>query len=86
MWYLYILECSGGTLYTGITTDIERRFAEHSSGKGARYTRAFGAARVVHMERFRTRSNASRREAAVKALNREKKKELIASKKNKVGS
>jgi len=83
MWYLYIIECSKGTLYTGITTDIERRFKEHSKGVGARYTRAFGAERILHTERFRTRSNASRREAAVKKLKREEKLLLIADHKAK---
>jgi len=80
MWYLYILECSNGNLYTGITTDIKRRFGEHASGKGAKYTRAFGAKRVVHSESFRKRSTASRREAAIKKLSREEKKLLLIKK------
>jgi putative endonuclease len=81
MWYLYIVECSNGSLYTGITTDVERRFKEHACGKGARYTRAFGAERVVHTERFRTRPNALRREAAVKKLTRKEKQLLVKKRK-----
>lgn len=81
MWYLYIVECRNGNLYTGITTDVKRRFAQHASGKGAKYTRAFGAIKIVHTERFRTRANASRREAAVKKMSRPEKKIIFANKK-----
>jgi putative endonuclease len=72
-WVLYLLECRGGSLYAGITTDLERRFAEHLSGKGARYTRAHPPLRVVASMNFPDRSTASKAEAALKKLPREKK-------------
>lgn len=77
MWYCYIIECANGTLYTGITTDLERRFAQHSSGLGARYTRAFGAAKIVFVQGFRTQSRALKREAAIKKYSRAEKWVLI---------
>ena len=75
---LYILRCKDGTLYTGITTDLTRRLAEHKAGKGGAYTRARGADRFVYTETIGTRSDASKREAAVKALPRREKLRLCA--------
>ena len=77
MYYVYLLECGDGSLYTGITTDVARRFAEHKAGAGGHYTRARGAVRMVHSERHPDRSAASRREAQIKRLSREKKLDLI---------
>ncbi len=77
MYYVYILECKDGSLYTGITTDLERRLAEHKSGKGAKYTRARKAGEIVYSERKRNRSTASRREAEIKGWTRSKKLEFI---------
>ena len=77
MYYVYILECKDGTLYTGITTDVERRFLEHKSGEGANYTRAHGAKKIVYAEECENRSEASKHEAAIKKLSREEKFELI---------
>lgn len=76
---VYILECSDGTFYTGITTDLGRRFAEHKDGVGSRYTRAHGVRKVVYVERCVDRSDASKREAAIKSLSRKEKEALIAS-------
>lgn len=74
---VYILECGDGTLYTGYTTDVERRLAEHRAGDGAKYTRGRGPLDVVHTERFSTRSAALRREAEIKQLSRQSKLGLI---------
>ena len=65
-----------GTLYTGITTDLERRFNEHKSGTGARYTRAHKVAKILYSERKRTRSTALKREAEIKSWPRKKKLQL----------
>ncbi len=69
-WVLYLLECENGTYYAGITTDLERRFAEHVFGIGARYTRANPPKRVVAVKEFADRASASRAEAKVKKLPR----------------
>jgi putative endonuclease len=76
MYFVYILKCSNGSLYTGITTDVDRRFAEHKSGKGSRYTRSKGAGEIVHIERKKNRSTASKREAVIKKMSRVEKLEL----------
>ncbi|MBQ8236884.1 MAG: GIY-YIG nuclease family protein [Oscillospiraceae bacterium] len=77
MWYLYILRCGDGTLYTGITTDVEKRLEAHRVGKGAKYTRGRGPLEVVYREVCGTHSEALRRELAVKAMPREEKQKLI---------
>ena len=69
-WILYLLECENGAYYAGITTDLERRFAEHVFGIGARYTRANPPKRVVAVMTFPDRASASRAEAALKKLPR----------------
>lgn len=79
MYFVYILKCGNGSLYTGITTDVERRLAQHKAGLGARYTRSKGASKVVHVERKKNRSTASKREAEIKKMKREDKLALIAS-------
>lgn len=76
-WYLYILRCGDGTLYTGITTDVERRFAAHAAGKGAKYTRGRGPLALVYREKCADHSAALKRELAVKALSREEKEGLL---------
>ena len=78
VWYVYILECRTGTLYTGVTTDVARRFEEHRR-KRARYTSYNPPIRIVHRERFRTRSSALKREAYIKRQTRAQKLALIAS-------
>lgn len=76
-WYLYILRCGDGSLYTGITTDVESRLAQHRIGKGAKYTRGRGPLEVVYTEECEDHSAALKRELAVKALPREEKEKLI---------
>ena len=76
-WYLYILRCGDGTLYTGITTDVQRRLADHRAGKGAKYTRGRGPLELVYEERCGTHSDALKRELAVKALSRAEKEKLF---------
>jgi putative endonuclease len=77
MYFVYILECRDTSLYTGITTDVKRRFAEHKEGKGGHYTRAHGARRIVYTEKRKNRSSASKREAEIKRFSRPQKLELI---------
>ncbi len=77
-YYIYLLRCKGGSFYTGITTDIERRFKEHCAGTGSRYTRSHKPEKVVYREEVATRSDALKREAEIKSWTREKKVRLIA--------
>ena len=77
MWYLYILRCGDGTLYTGITTDVARRLEAHRCGKGAKYTRGRGPLELAYQEACSTHSEALKREAAVKRLSRTEKEQLI---------
>lgn len=73
-YFVYLLECADGTLYTGITTDVPRRLAEHISGKGgARFTRAKKAKRIIYTEPHENRSSALKREAEIKKWSRSKK-------------
>ena len=78
MWYLYILRCKDGSLYTGITTDVEKRLEAHRAGKGAKYTRGRGPLELVYREECGDHSDALRREAEIKRLPREEKLKLIA--------
>ena len=78
-WFVYIVRCADHTLYTGITTDVERRLAEHNAGAGARYTRARLPVELIHAEPAADRSAASRREAAIKQLTRAAKLALAAA-------
>lgn len=77
-WHLYILRCKDGSLYTGITTDVEKRLEAHKSGKGAKYTRGRRPLELVYREECGSHSDALKRELAVKALPREQKQALIA--------
>lgn len=77
VWYLYILRCGDGSLYTGITTDVYRRLAAHRQGKGAKYTRGRGPLELAYQESCGSHSDALRRELAVKALPRAEKERLI---------
>ncbi len=76
-WYLYILRCKDGTLYTGITTDVEKRLEAHRSGKGAKYTRGRAPLELVYRENCGSHSEALKRERKVKSLTREEKQKLI---------
>jgi putative endonuclease len=84
-WQVYIILCSDDSLYTGITTDIERRFAQHLAGTGARYFRGHSPHCLVYLEKGHDRSSASRREAEIKRLRTTAKRELIASSGNQLG-
>jgi putative endonuclease len=75
-WFLYILECSDGTLYTGITKNLERRFAQHNAGTASRYTRVRRPVKFVYNEQCSTRTAALVRECEVKEMTRERKKRL----------
>ncbi len=79
MYFVYILECADGSLYTGITTDVLRRFAEHQAGKGGHYTCTHKAIRIVYTEKQNDRSSASKREAEIKKLPTAKKHTLIST-------
>jgi putative endonuclease len=77
-WCVYMIRCSDASLYTGVTTDIERRFNEHKEGKvGAKYTRAKIPLHVVYEEACASRSEAQVREAQIKKLSKEEKESLI---------
>lgn len=76
-WYVYILRCKDGTLYTGSTDDVVRRAEVHNSGKGAKYTRGRTPVEVVYAEECETYSAALKREYAIKQLTRQQKLELI---------
>lgn len=76
-WYLYILRCGDDSLYTGITTDIPRRFAAHQSGHGAKYTRGRGPLELVYREECGSHSAALKRELEIKALSRQEKQAII---------
>ncbi len=72
-WIVYMLECADHSLYTGITTNLERRLAEHAAGKGAKYTKGRGPFRLVYSETYEGRAEASKRETAIKSMGRGKK-------------
>jgi putative endonuclease len=75
--FVYILECGDGTLYTGWTNAPAKRLAAHNDGKGARYTRGRGPVKMVFLEQHETKTAAMQREAAIKKLRRRKKMALI---------
>ena len=77
-WSLYIIEASDHSYYTGITTDIERRFNQHLDGSGAKFFHGRSPLVVVYREEGHNRSSASRREAEIKKLSRSEKQRLIA--------
>lgn len=76
--YTYMVRCADGTLYTGWTTDVERRVKCHNDGKGAKYTRPRLPVELVYFEVFETKEDAMRREAAIKKLSKERKELLVA--------
>jgi putative endonuclease len=76
-WSVYMLLCSDGSLYTGITTDVDRRVKEHNSGKGSKYVRSRRPAELVWREDAESRSGALRREAEIKSLSRTEKEALV---------
>jgi len=76
-WHVYIIECKNKSLYTGITTDLQRRFSEHKRGAGCRFSAYNPAKKLVYSETFKTRSKAAKREAEIKSWSRQKKLELV---------
>jgi putative endonuclease len=82
-YFVYILECSDKSLYTGCTNDVPARVRRHNQGHGARYTRARLPVKLLYFESFRTLAKARKREAAIHRWRREKKLDLIKFKKNK---
>ena len=79
MWFLYILECQDGSLYTGITKDIERRLQLHNEGKGAKFTRSRRPVKIIYQELLSTRGQALIREYEIKALPKIQKQALVAA-------
>lgn len=77
IWQLYILRCADGSLYTGITTDVDKRLEAHRSGKGAKYTRGRGPLELVYREICGSHSDALKRELQIKGFTREQKLQLI---------
>lgn len=80
-WFLYILLCGDGSLYTGITTSVEARLNAHRRGRGAKYTRGRGPLELIYSERIPSHGDALRRELEVKRMSKEKKLALVATKK-----
>ena len=85
-WQVYIIICSDNSLYTGITTDAERRLAQHKSGQGAKYFRGRQPLRLIYLESGHDLSSATRKEASIKSMKRRKKCSLISSNANELGS
>ena len=77
--YTYIVQCSDGTYYTGWTNNLQNRVATHNSGKGAKYTRARLPVQLVYYEEYATKSEAMKRECAIKRLSRKEKDKLISA-------
>jgi putative endonuclease len=77
-WFVYVVRCRDGSLYTGIARDVNARVTQHNQGRGARYTRGRGPVALVHVERKKSQSLALRREAAIKALPRKAKLALAS--------
>lgn len=77
VWFVYILECSDNTLYTGISCNLPKRIEKHNKGNGAKYTRNRNPVNLVYVEFFENRSLASKKEIQIKKLKREQKLKLI---------
>ena len=77
-WYVYMVRCADQSLYTGITTDVQRRVIEHNGEGGARYTRARTPVVLVYQEHVASRSIASKREIAIKKLKKKQKEALLS--------
>lgn len=77
MWLIYILRCKDGSLYTGMTNNLKKRFTDHQSGRGGRYTRSHKVVKILYTEQCTSRGDALKRESAIKKLARHKKLSLI---------
>lgn len=82
MYFVYILECSDKSLYTGITTDLKRRFEQHKNKKGGAYTKTHTVTKIVYTENFKTRGEALKRESEIKSWRQDKKLNLITHSKS----
>ena len=78
-WYCYLARCGDGSLYAGVTTDLQRRMAEHNAGRGAKYTRSRRPVTLVWWERWATPSEALKREAEIRAWRKSRKEAFIAN-------
>ena len=78
-WFVYIILCSDASLYTGITTDVSRRYNQHAKAKGAKYFRGRQPVRLLYVETGHDRSSAGKRELSIKQMNKKDKLRLIAS-------
>lgn len=72
-WFVYIVECADGTLYTGVSNDLERRIQQHNTGKGAKYTRGRRPVRLVYSKKMSSKGTALKEEARLKKLSRKEK-------------
>ena len=79
-WFVYMVRCADGSLYTGYTNDVKRREAVHNTGKGAKYTKSRLPVMLVYQEGFEDRSEALKRECAIKKLTKAQKEALITQK------
>lgn len=79
-WYVYILECSDGSLYTGITNDVQKRLKQHNDGKGAKYTKGRGPLKLLKTFEFENKSLAAKEEYRIKQLTKKQKIELLNTK------
>ena len=86
MWVLYIIRCNDNSMYTGITTDLQRRLLSHLKGTGAKYTKRKGPFKVLYTEQHEDRSGASKREYQIKKLTHQKKLDFILNKNLLLGS
>ena len=77
MWYIYILLCSDGSFYTGISNNVEKRFKDHVSGKGGAYTRSHKPVKIIFKEKCTDKSSALKREAQIKKWTKTKKEALV---------
>jgi len=77
MWFVYIILCEDGTLYTGYSNNVEHRFYDHKNGKGGHYTKSHKPVRLVYQEQFDTQSEALKRERQIKGWSREKKIKIL---------
>jgi len=76
-WFIYLVRCRNGNLYTGISTDVTRRFTEHQAGKGAKYLRGKGPLELVYQQRVGSRSEALKAEIAVKKMPKQAKERML---------
>lgn len=76
-YFVYILQCAGGSLYTGSTNNVAKRLASHRAGTGAKYTRSFRPEKIIFTKKFRSKSVALRYESVIKKMSRTQKQALV---------